>query len=350
MKVSVLVRVQFFFGCIALANYAFAQDAKLGTSDNDDAVKIAASQGGSSSLLFTVPEVGVPLVDVGSFYRESECATRGGIPNFLDKASRGEKVTVAFIGGSITQGKFGYRMQVARYMEHIFAGTEFRWVNAGVSGTGTELGAFRIKEHVLRYQPDLVFIEFAVNGAYQAGMEGMIRQIIKDNPYTDICLIYTIKNGQTASYQQLEIPDNIMGLERIAQHYSIPAIHLGMEAADLEARGKLIWKGNPQQKTDMLLFSVDGIHPLEAGGNRYAAAIARGLHKLSSNTSPCPHDLPDPLFGEEWDDAGMYAPRQVVAFDNDWSAMPTRQSHLTKFEGWFDTLMTAEKPGAAYTF
>jgi len=338
------------FGCLALTSHCLAQGGKPVAGDSDDNTKIAASQGGSTPLLFTVPDTGVPLVEKGAFYREDECATRGGIPNFLAKVSRREHVTVAFIGGSITQGKLGYRLQVARYMQHLFAGTGFRWVNAGVSGTGTDLGAFRIKEHVLRYQPDLVFIEFAVNGAYQAGMEGMIRQIIKDNPHTDICLIYTIKNGQTASYQQSDIPENIRGLERIAQHYGIPSIHLGMEVAELEARGQLIWKGDPQQVTNKMLFSQDGIHPLEAGGSRYAAAIARGLHKLRYNTSPRPHVLADPLFSDEWENAGMYIPRKIAAFDSNWSVMPARHSHLSNFEGWFDTLTTAEKAGAAFTF
>ncbi len=351
MKVNALkVPVQFVIGYLVLTNYCFAQIEKPMTGDSNDFVKIAASQGSSSPLLFTVPETGVPLVGMGSFYREDECTTRDGIPNFLDKAGKGGQVTVAFIGGSITQGKLGYRMQVARYMQHLFPETEFLWVNAGVSGTGTDLGAFRIKEHVLRHQPDLVFIEFAVNGAYQAGMEGMIMQIIENNPYTDICLIYTIKNGQTASYQQFKIPDNILGLERIAQHYAVPSIHLGMEAAELEAQGKLIWKGDPRQKADGLLFSKDGIHPLEAGGNLYAAAIARGLRKLSANTSPCPHHLVDPLFGDEWDYANMYAPWQIASFDRNWNVRPIQQSHLTKFEGWFDSLMTADKPGATCTF
>src|SRR5690606_14243311 len=117
-------------------------------------------------------------------------------------------------------------------------------------GTGTDLGAFRLEGQVRRYHPDLVFIECAVNGAYQRGMEGMIRQIITANPQTDICLIYTIHNGQTAVYQRGEVPGNIRGLEQVAAHYRLPSIHLGMEAASLEAQGRLVWKGNGQSVED----------------------------------------------------------------------------------------------------
>src|SRR3546814_7455299 len=100
-------------------------------------------------------------------------------------------------------------------------------------------------------------------------MEGMIRQIITASPQTDICLIYTIRNGQTAVYQRGEVPDNIRGLEQVATHYQLPSIHLGMEAASLEAQGQLVWRGDAQTATGKLLFSTDGIHPKEAGGNLY---------------------------------------------------------------------------------
>src|SRR5690606_18279714 len=179
--------------------------------ERDDVDKIAASQRGSSPLVFTVPANGTAVVEGGAFYREQECNVRRGIPNFLDKAKKGGPLTVAFVGGSITQGNTGYRPQAARYLEGLFPQVRFTWINAGVAGTGTDLGAFRLKEQVLRHRPDLVFIEFAVNGAYQPGMEGMIRQVIAANPYTDICLIYTILNGQTAVYRAGEVPEDIRG-------------------------------------------------------------------------------------------------------------------------------------------
>src|SRR5690606_2403618 len=53
---------------------------------------------------------------------------------------------------------------------------------------------------------------------------------------------------------------------------------------------------------------------------------------------------------DEWEKAGMYIHRKIAAFDSNWSVMPARHSHLSNFEGWFDTLTTAEKAGAAFTF
>lgn len=317
------------------------------TSDLD---KIAASQAGSSPLLFTVPDDEYPPVIPGSFFHDNECMVRSGIPNFLRKAKNGEEMTVAFIGGSITQSRDSYRMQTARYIQNRFPKATFKWVNAGVSGTGTDLGVFRIREQVLHYQPDLIFIEFAVNGAYQPGMEGMIRQVIKTNPYTDICLIYTIQNGQPQIYQRGEVPQNIQGLERITEYYGLPSIHLGMEPAALEAQDKLVWKGTTQQAGGRILFSRDGIHPAKAGGDLYAAAIARAIDKMDNLIMPEAHTLPVPLITDAWDEAGMYDPREIAVFDTNWTKLVTRQSVLKQFQGWFDTIMTADKPGASLTF
>lgn len=315
-----------------------------------DIDKIAASQAGSSPLLFTVPNDEGPPIVPGNFSHSNECIVRSGIPNLFHKAKNRKEITVAFIGGSITQGRDSYRMQTARYMQNRFPGIVFRWVNAGVSGTGTDLGAFRIYEHVLRYQPDLIFIEFAVNGAYQSGMEGIIRQIIKANPHTDICLIYTIQNGQTEVYQRGEVPGNIQGLERIAEHYYLPSIHLGLEAAALEAQDKLLWKGVSHQAGERILFSKDGIHPDKVGGNLYAAAIARAIEKMDNSGAPEARMLPAPLITAAWDEAGMYEPQQITVFDTSWTSITTYKSKLKQFQGWFDTIMTADKPGASFTF
>lgn len=318
--------------------------------DASDLDKIAASQAGSSPLLFTVPDDEYPPVVHDSFFHEKECTIRSGIPNFLYKAKNGKEITVAFIGGSITQSRDSYRMQTARYIQNRFPKATFKWVNAGVSGTGTDLGAFRIREQVLQYQPDLIFIEFAVNGAYQPGMEGMIRQVIKTNPYTDICLIYTIQNGQPQIYQRGEVPQNIQGLERIAEYYGLPSIHLGMEPAALEAQDKLVWKGTTQQAGDRILFSRDGIHPAKDGGDLYAAAIARAVDKMEDMSIPQAHTLSVPLITDAWDEAGMYDPQEIAAFDKNWTKLVTKQSVLKKFQGWFDTIMTADQPGASLTF
>ncbi len=316
----------------------------------DDLQKIAASQDGASPLFFKLNASKIPSIGPGTFYDEKECTVRSGMANFLNKMQQQKQATVAFIGGSITQGNYCYRLQTAKYLQTVFPETQFKWINAGVSGTGTDLGAFRLKEQVLDYQPDLIFIEFAVNKAYAEGMEGMIRQIIKHNPKTTVCMIYTILHGQTQHYQQGNTPENIQRLEKLADYYELPSIHLGMEAAALEKEGALVWKAEKPEE-GKILFSKDGIHPLQAGGDLYAAAIARGFEKMKSQTETFSHTLKQPLLSDKWEHAIMIDPSDVATFDKNWKQIQTNSlSYLKKFSNWFDHVAVAEHPGAGLTF
>ncbi|MFT4093264.1 MAG: SGNH/GDSL hydrolase family protein [Niabella sp.] len=333
-----------------ICSIGLLSQGKSFAQDGGDLDKIAASQSGASPLLFKLKGDDIPLISPGNFTNESETIVRKGLSNFFQKIKIGQPVTVAFIGGSITQGNYCYRLHTARYLQQLYPQVSFKWINAGVSGTGTDLAAFRLKEQVLDYKPDLVFIEFAVNKAYAAGMEGLIRQIIKNNPQTDICIIYTILTGQTKIYQDGQIPANIVKLDSVAAYYQLPSIHLGMEAAALEKTGALIWKGN-KPVPGKILFSNDGIHPLTAGGNLYAAAIARGLDKIEKKQVATAHQLKPPFITDAWDSAGMYDPFEAARFDANWKHIrPVDSAYLKKFSNWFGEVAFAEKPGASFSF
>jgi hypothetical protein len=312
--------------------------------------KIAASQAGASSLFFYPNVDAVTTIEAGSFYHEKECIVRGGLPNFFKKINASKPVTVGYIGGSITQGNVCYRMQASKYIQLQYPNVKFKWMNAGVSGTGTDLGACRIKEQLLQHKPDLIFIEFAVNGAYQSGMEGIIRQIIKDNPETDICLLYAASGGHTKTYIEGNMPGGVKGLEGIAEYYNIPSIHMVMEAAQLEKDGKLVWKNDEKNNDGKIIFSDDGLHPILAGGNLYAATIARGVQKMKHLATENKHTLLKALLVDNWEDAKMLSPFEVATFDSGWIKTDTKANALKQFNAWFPYVMQAEKPGSAFSF
>lgn len=317
----------------------------------NDQELIAASQGAASAMLFS-PYATTSLVEAGKFYDERECMVRNGLPHIIGLLQEGKPASIAYIGGSITQGEYCYRQQSAKFIADRYPKSAITFFNAGVSGTGTDLGACRLHEQVLLQKPDLIFIEFAVNGAYAPGMEGMVRQIIADNPETDICLIYTIMTGQAAKYAEGSVPDNIKGLEAIADKYGLTSIHLGMEPAMLEKDNKLLWKGTKKEATGKILFSGDGIHPLPEGGNLYAAAIARAFLKLEkTKLATVKKQLGDPLFADNWEDAGMYAPMDIATFNGQWEKIvPGKGSAFYRYQPWFPYIMKSAAPGSSFTF
>ncbi len=109
---------------------------------------------------------------------------------------------------------------------------DLKWteINAAIGGTGSDLGVFRFGQDVLAYQPDLLFVEFAVNDGGAApqqihqAMEGIVRQAWKANPETDIIFVYTISEPFLADLQAGKFSRAASAMEEVADHYGIPSI------------------------------------------------------------------------------------------------------------------------------
>lgn len=133
---------------------------------------------------YSVPEIQVdPPVDFESMaYREmiSHSLVSTGnnyrLKKVIEKAKAGEDVTIAYIGGSITQGAGGKPINTKCYSYisyqafcDLFSpcnGENVHYVKAGVGGTPSEFGMVRYERDVCKdgeIKPDLVIIEFAVN-------------------------------------------------------------------------------------------------------------------------------------------------------------------------------------------
>ena len=184
------------------------------------------------------------------------------------KAIENGKATVAFIGGSITEMN-GYRPMIMRYLADTYPNTTFEFINAGISSTCSTTGAFRLDRDVLSHDPDLVFVEFAVNDDQDAGhasrecirgMEGIVRQARSKNPETDIVLTHFVNPPMLEMLRNGQTPTSIAAHERVASHYGINSVNLAMEVAVRIDDGSLTWK------------AYGGTHP-KMPGNRLAADL-----------------------------------------------------------------------------
>jgi len=304
----------------------------------------------TSRLIFDTGRSDIPIIETSDNAIPDECMVRAGLPHFSSKIKNGEACTVAFLGGSITQGGFCYRLQLAKYLENHYPDVKFTWINAGVPGTGTDLGVFRVDEQVLTANPDLVFIEFSANGGYTPAMEGIIRKIHAHDADTDICLLYSATESHMRQYQHGEVPEVVAEQERLATHYNLPSIHMARKAAVLESDGKLLWKGSKDESTDKIVFSYDGLHPAKAGGNLYAQAIARSLDKIIKVKGK-PISFPAPLYGTIWDNARMYSPAKVCKRHGLWKDVDAAgDSRMKKFAGWFPSVLTSSHQGSTLSF
>jgi len=212
----------------------------------------------------------------------------------LAKARRGEKVTVAVIGGSITAGACASRVelrwgnQVARWWRETFPNASVTFVNAGIGATGSDIGAHRAQHHLLRHKPDFVAIEYAVNdsGSKIASetLEGLIRQVLK-LPNRPAAMLLFMMNKAGHNVQDAHIP--------IARHYGLPMVSFRDALWPEIETGRIAWDD----------IEADVVHPNDRG-HRYAAdlvtaVLAKVLADLPPDARlPKPPPLPAPKISD----------------------------------------------------
>ncbi|MCM1188790.1 MAG: SGNH/GDSL hydrolase family protein [bacterium] len=156
------------------------------------------------SVDFDCPEYGEMLK---KSLMQTGCNLR--LKRVIDRARRGEEVTVAFIGGSVTQGAGAIPINTQCYAWKTFErfcrlcgrGTEenIRYVKAGVGGTSSELGMVRYERDVCAggaVSPDLVIVEYAVNdeGDETKGhcYDGLVRKILLSPQEPAVILLFAV--------------------------------------------------------------------------------------------------------------------------------------------------------------
>ncbi len=222
-----------------------------------------------------------------SLPQELPAPLQRNLVTFFDKCRAGGPVKVAYIGGSIT-AQNGWRPFTTKWLREQFADIDIEEVNAAIGGTGSLLGAFRLGKHVLRSDPDLLFVEFAVNDrntpdeSVLATMEGIVRQAWQREKKPDIVFVYTTAGD-------LDVPTHRH--RGVADAYGIPTVDFQASIQAVCSPGLIDWD----------ILAKDRVHPGDWGHAIYAATLATFLRKqmqLEAPAVPPPDTLPAPAFSD----------------------------------------------------
>jgi hypothetical protein len=264
----------------------------------------------SKDIKMSEPSNGYPLP---SLY------IRNGLPNVLKKLKSDKPVCIAYFGGSITNHN-GYRVYNTEWFKAQYPKCQITSINAGVGGTGSDLGVFRLRDDVLKYNPDLVFVEFAVNDGngdstkISNSMEGIVRQIKKNNPQTDICFLYTINVPMLNDMEQGKLFKSVRLMEHIANYYQMPSINFGVEVIKLLQSGRLIFKGEKGVNYDgKIVFTEDNTHPTFSQGHHlYNEILTKCIDEIR-NSKINVREIPQkPLYKDNYENAMMISPEEFT--------------------------------------
>ena len=302
-----------------------------------------------------------------------ESVPRQGIGNFLAKVRAGESVTVAYLGGSITEMN-GWRNLTTAWLRETYPQAKVKEVAAAIGGTGSDLGVFRVGHDALDHKPDLLFVEFATNDGNAKAenivrqMEGIVRQTWRRNPKTDIVFVYTITVNSAKAYLAGEQPPAVVAMEQVAAHYGIPSVDFGPRvAADVKA-GRLVMSMKEVEtavpvetpdrdkaiaaelaKEGKVLFAKDGVHPAMPGHGYYLESLKAAFGRLAKpkgvNHAKA---LAKPLRKDNLEHAKM-VPITREMLTGDWS-LSEEMNKNARFVGRMGPIWETKTPGAKLSF
>lgn len=192
-----------------------------------------------------------------------ESADDSAVAAVMKKAAAGQPITVAALGGSITEGFYSscpeksYAGIMRKWWEDKFPDVEVNYINAGIGATDSYLGLHRAGRDVLQFQPDFIIVDFTVNDQaeefYEKSYERLIRTLLGSESRPAVVLLFmTMEDGTNAREFHA----------KVGAKYRLPMINYGNHVLAAIKAGDYRWSD----------ISPDDIHPNDRGH-----AIAGGI-------------------------------------------------------------------------
>jgi lysophospholipase L1-like esterase len=273
------------------------------------------------------------LVNRGNWRRMKDCMRR---------AQGGDRITIGFIGGSITQGAVAethttcYAYLVFDWWVKKFPKSAFTYVNAGIGGTTSQFGVSRVQSDLLYSRPDAVFVEFSVNDEntefFKETYEGLVRTIYDAPLKPAVTLIHNIMYDHGKTAQEIH--------QAVGVHYNLPCVAMQpVIYAEVKA-GRI-----PNRE-----ITPDDLHPNTAGHALVASVIIDYLEKVYAELSieePAPGTMPGPITANHYQNSVRLQNGNCDPLLEGWTVDHTPQRLVLEGfrNGW-----TSKTKGAKITF
>ena len=277
------------------------------------------------------------------------------LTNTYHKLTQEKKLTIAYIGGSVTDGygstnqsKNAWSAHLANHIREQYPDVELSNIKKSIGGTGSYFASFRYEREVAPIEPDLLFVEYAINDKYNGvtydqvvkSAESIVRLANKFNPAIDIIFVLTFDSTtKDSDYDQLKAHRDV------AQYYGYPSLKMADKVYPMLA----------ETGDDYYVYFKDGVHPNDEGyafyGKQVIALFDEEIAKAKeAYTDYEDHVLPEKLMSDYVTlDANMLYADEIDLTDSEgWTYQPsTNFSWLgTRYNG----RIFANELGAKLTF
>lgn len=275
---------------------------------------------------------------------ENALSNRGNwsrLKQLMKRAQAGEKLTLGFLGGSITQGclassrELCYAFRVYEWWRKTFPQAEFEYVNAGIGGTTSQFGAARVDDDLLDFEPDFVIIEFSVNDTstehFRETYEGVVRRVYGSKKQPAVLIVHNVyyDSGANAQLQHA----------KVGRHYDLPCVSMQSSIFPEVVAGHI----------ENREITEDDLHPNDTGHGLVASVICYFLQKVLDDIEQ-PEDavlLAKPLTENSYEFSKRYRNDNISPKLEGFFADEAAQDGITDVfkRGWY-----ASEKGSRITF
>lgn len=232
------------------------------------------------------------------------------IKDKLQKAKRGEKVIVAYLGGSVTEG-FGVeknknyaRISFDKLVDFIGKKANLEYINIGISGTDSVFGNAVADKEILSKNADIIFIEYATDDKpeqnYRESFESLIRNCLKNLNNPAVILLISC-NDKGVSRQDFMI--------QLGKYYNLPVISVANAVIPEISASRM--------KT--VDYFTDNIHPTEYGHGLIADFIMNYIKKACKSKQNGAFEIPQRMYPKSIIENMKFIGAKNLHADNDGS-------------------------------
>lgn len=207
----------------------------------------------------------------------------------LNKAKT-DKVTIAFLGGSVTNGccptgitENTFGNVFCNYFSNTYCnGMECNNINASYSGTDSYMGLAFAELKVRKEEPDIVFVEYAINNAMDRAsiisFESLIYKLMNWECKPAIIMVIVANSDYYTCSSYMEM---------VATHYQLPVINIYQLLKEGIEQGIIEWRD----------YSDDYGHPSDQGHQLIADCIIQLFDRLKNSNESIIHRPKEACFG-----------------------------------------------------
>ncbi|MDF2801119.1 MAG: Lysophospholipase and related esterase [Anaerocolumna sp.] len=198
------------------------------------------------------------------------------ITRAMEKGKKGEDITVAMLGGSITQGSLSstpktcYAYHVYEWWVNQFKDSKITYVNAGIGGTTSQFGVARVESDLLKYNADFVIVEYSVNDVennlFEETYESLVRKILTYPNEPGVLIVNNVQYNDGVNAQRIH--------NEIGEYYNLPMVSMKNSIYREVEAGKI-------KKEEI---TPDDLHPNDVGHKLIGDIINNMLDNIYEKT------------------------------------------------------------------